>query len=61
MRMEVNTVNSSDYNNYLSAIKQANDNGDKESLGRIKAQLIANYGLSDNDVNYLLKQFRYNV
>jgi len=54
-------MNSNDYNRYLSAIKQANDDKDKEALSRIQKQLIANYGLSDNDVSRLLKYFRYNV
>lgn len=55
------TMNSSDYNKYLAAIKAANDRADKESLGQIQKQLIANYGLSDNDVCYLINQFRYHV
>ena len=54
-------MNSSDYNKYLSAIKQANDDSDKESLRRIQKQLIADYGPNDNDVSRLLKYFRYNV
>ena len=54
-------VNSSDYNKYLAAIKQANDDADKEALRRIQKQLIAEYGLRDDDVNRLIKQFRYNV
>jgi len=55
------SMSSSDYNNYLSAIKQANHDSDKEALARIKKQLIANYGLDDKDVYYLLKEFRYTV
>ena len=52
---------SSDYNKYLAAIKAANDMENKELLRQIKNELIANYGLMDDDVDYLLRQFRYNV
>lgn len=54
-------MNSSDYNKYLATIKAANDAADKDALRKIQMQLIANYGLSDNDVDYLIRQFRYNV
>jgi len=54
-------MSSSDYNNYLSAIKAANDAQDKDTLARIKSRLIAEYGLNDNDVTRLLNYFRYNV
>ena len=54
-------MNSSDYNKYLAVIKQANSDADKDALARIQKQLIANYGLNDEDVKYLIKQFRYNV
>jgi len=54
-------MNSSDYNNYLSAIKAANDAQDKARLKQIKSRLIADYGLKDNDVAYLIKQMRYSV
>ncbi len=50
---------SSDYNKYLAAIKAANDMENKELLRQIKNELIANYGLMDDDVDYLLRQFRY--
>ena len=54
-------MNSSDYNKYLAAIKAANDSGDKEALRQIQKQLIAGWGLSDNDVDYLIRQFRYSI
>ena len=55
-------MNSSDYNNYLSAIKEANNARDaKELLAKIKSRLIAEYGLKDNDVVRLLGYFRYHV
>lgn len=54
-------MNSGDYNRYLAAIKAANDSADKEALRQIQKQLIANYGLKDNDVDYLIRQFRYNI
>lgn len=52
---------SSDYNKYLSAIKAANDTKDKEALRQIQKQLISIYGLDNNDVDYLLRQFYYSV
>jgi len=54
-------MSSSDYNNYLSAIKSANDAQDKNTLARIKSRLIAEYGLNNDDVYHLLNSFRYNV
>lgn len=53
------TMPSSDYNKYLAAIKAANDSEDKEALRQIQKQLIANYGLDNDDVEYLINQFRY--
>lgn len=55
------TMPSSDYNRYLSAIKAANDSADKDALRLIQKQLVAQYGPSNDDVDYLLRQFRYNV
>lgn len=55
-------MNSGDYNKYLAAIKAANDcdaSRGKELLRQIQADMIARYGLSDDDVNYLIRQFRY--
>ncbi|MCD7801610.1 MAG: hypothetical protein LUH09_01655 [Clostridiales bacterium] len=55
---------SSDYNRYLAAIKAANDAEErraKELLRQIQADMIAKYGLSDNDVGYLIRQFRYHI
>lgn len=54
-------MNSSDYNKYLAAIKAANDAADKEALRRIRTLLIYNYGTSDSDVDYLIRQFRYHI
>lgn len=57
-------MDSTSYNRYLAAIKAANDmeyDRSRETLRNIQADMIANYGLSDNDVDYLLRQFRYNV
>lgn len=50
-----------DYYKYRSAIEAANDSADKEALRQIQKQLIAKYGIDDDDVYYLLKKFRYNV
>lgn len=52
---------SSEYNRYLAAIKAANDSGNKEALRKIRDALLAEYGPLDDDVDYLLRQFRYNV
>lgn len=57
-------MDSTSYNRYLAAIKAANDmeyDRSRETLRKIQADMIANYGISDNDVDYLLRQFRYNV
>ena len=58
-------MDSSSYNKYLSVIKTANDMLDKdrakEILRNIQAEMISEYGLSDSDVEYLIKKFRYNV
>ena len=50
-----------DYNTYKSAIQTANDSKDKEALKQIQKQLIAKYGLDNDDVRQLLKYFRYTV
>lgn len=54
-------MQSGDYNRYLAAIKVANDVADREALRQIQKDMIKNYGLADNDVDYLLRQFRYNI
>lgn len=58
-------MDSSSYNKYLSVIKTANDMGDKdrakEILRNVQAEMVSQYGLSDSDVEYLIKQFRYYV
>ena len=58
-------MDSSSYNKYLSVIKTANDMSDKDRakdiLRNIQAEMISEYGLSDSDVEYLIKQFRYNL
>lgn len=57
-------MDSSAYNRYLAAIKAANDceaSRAREILRNIQADMIANYGSSDNDVDYLIRQFRYNI
>ena len=59
--MALPILNSSDFNKYLSAIKGANESEDKDALRQIQKQLIAKYGLDNDDVRYLLKQFRFSV
>lgn len=54
-------MDSTNYNRYLSAIKAANDSADKEALRQIQKDMIARFGLGDNDVDYLIRQFRYNI
>jgi len=58
-------MDSSSYNKYLSVIKTANDMSDKdkakEILRNIQAEMISKYGLSDSDVEYLIKKFRYYI
>ena len=57
-------MNSKDYNKYLTAINAANNmerERAKELLRGIYAQMIAQYGADDNDVDYLYRKFRYNV
>lgn len=54
-----------EYNEYLHAIKAANEISDKDKckkmLAELKLRLIADYGLKDDDVLRLLKYFRFNV
>ena len=50
-----------DYYIYKSAIEAANDTQDKEALRQIQKQLIAKYGLDNDDVKQLLKYFKYSV
>lgn len=57
-------MNAKDYNEYLHAIDAANDceaSVARELLRRIQADMIAKYGLNDYDVEYLIKQFRFNI
>lgn len=55
------TMTSWEYERYKSAILAANDTKDKEALRQIQKQLIANFGLDNEDVKRLLKLFRYHV
>lgn len=58
-------MDASTYNKYLSVIKTANDMSDidraKDILSKIQAEMISEYGMSDDDVSYLIKQFRFYV
>lgn len=54
-------MDSSDYNKYLAAIKAANEMEDREALRQIQKQMIAQYGMNDADVDYLIRQFRYHI
>lgn len=55
------TMSTSDYYTYKSAIEAANDSEDKEALRQIQKQLIAKYSMDNSDVQSLLKLFRYTV
>lgn len=54
-------MDATSYNRYLSAIEAANDSADKEALRQIQKDMIARFGLGDNDVDYLIRKFRYYV
>lgn len=57
-------MRASDYNKYLAAIKAANDCEEyraKELLRRIYADMVANYGANEDDVEYLFRKFRYHI
>lgn len=54
-------LNAREYERYKSAIRVANEAADKEALRQIQKQLIVEYGLSNADVQMLLKMFRFNV
>ncbi len=54
-------MTSREYDLYQAAILAANDSKDKEALRQILKQLIANYGLDNSDVQYLIKLFAYSV
>lgn len=54
-------MTSREYELYKSAILAANDSRDKEALRQLQKQLIANYGLDNDDVQRLLRLFRYSV
>lgn len=54
-------MSTNDYYKYKSAIQAANDSKDKDALRQIQKQLIAKYGLDNDDVKQLLKYFRYTV
>jgi hypothetical protein len=57
----MSSIPSREYNQYLSAIEAANDSEDKEALRQIQKQLIANYGPTNDDVQYLIRKFKYYV
>lgn len=54
-------MSAKDYNIYASVIEAANDTEDKESLRQIQKQLVAKYGLDNEDVKALLKKFKFTV
>lgn len=59
--LDVAKMTTDDYYKYKSAILAANDSNDKDSLRQIQKQLIAKYGLDNDDVKALLKCFKFSV
>lgn len=54
-------MRTSDYNQYLAAIRAANDceaSRARELLRQIQADMISRYGLGDSDVEYPVRLFR---
>ena len=54
-------MDANNYHRYRDAIDIANDHADRDALRRIQADMIARYGLSDKDVQYLISRFRYHI
>ena len=54
-------MTSSEYNRFLAVTKAANDSEDRDALRQIQKQLIAVYGAANDDVDYLIRQFRYHI
>lgn len=54
------SISTTEYNNFLTAIKAANDSEDKKALAQIKKRLMTEFE-QNNDTYYLLRQFRYDV
>lgn len=54
-------MSSSDYNRYLKAIEAANDAKSTEALKKIKIALYENFDPMDEDIDRLIKKFRYHV
>lgn len=50
-----------DYEIYKSAILTANEQKDKDALRKLQMQLVSRYGLDNDDVQRLLRLFRYSV
>ncbi len=50
-----------DYEIYKSAILTANEEKDKDALRKIQMQLVSRYGLDNDDVQRLLRLFRYSM
>ena len=59
--MNTKKMTTADYNTYSAAIKTANENEDKKALEQIQLQLIATYGLENDNVRELLKKFKYTM
>ncbi len=50
-----------DWELYKSAIEAANDSEDKEALRQLQKQLIAKFGVDNDDAKALLRKFKYTV
>jgi len=55
-------MGSKEYNEYLALIKRLNDaKAEKEAYKNIYTQLAVNFGLQDNDVQRLIRTFRFSL
>ncbi len=54
-------IPSREYNEYLKAVKTANDLRDRQMMIAIKNELYAKYGADNDDVQWLVRQFKLNI
>lgn len=57
-------MSSSDYNNWLSIIKEArymNESRARDILRRVYSEMVSKYGAGDSDVQYLHSLFHLHI
>lgn len=54
----MSSIPAKEYNQYLKAVKTANDLRDREAMRAIQYELYALYGPDNDDVKWLVKQFK---